>query len=93
MKKKKMHLLQYMMPPATHHSSATWKHPRNMTMTNAFQWNRPEIWQEIARIAERGKFDAVFFLPIRKASIPSMRTATKVPCAMPRKYRVMNRRY
>ncbi|WP_339230665.1 hypothetical protein [Aeribacillus sp. FSL K6-2833] len=87
MKKKKMHLLQYMMPPVTHHSSATWKHPWNMTMTNAFQWNRPEIWQEVAQIAERGKLDAVFFADTEGI------TATKVPFAMPRKCLVMNRQF
>ncbi|BBU39543.1 N5,N10-methylene tetrahydromethanopterin reductase [Aeribacillus pallidus] len=90
MKKKKMHLLQYMMPPVTHHSSATWKHPRNMTMTNAFQWNRPEIWQEVAQIAERGKLDAVFFADTEgiyseyeNSYKSAVRYASQVPCYEP----------
>ena len=59
----KIHLVQYLMPPVTHHSTATWKHPRNM-MGGQFRFDRPEIWQHVARLCEQAKYDAVFLADV-----------------------------
>lgn len=55
---KKMHLAQFMLHGPTWHSLAAWRHPRNDI---GFHWARPALYQEIARLAELGKFDMVFF--------------------------------
>ena len=59
----KIHLVQYLMPPVTHHSTATWKHPRNM-MGGHFRFDRPEIWQHVVRLCEQAKYDAVFLADV-----------------------------
>ena len=61
--KTKMHLIQFLMPPVMHHSTATWKHPRNM-MGNHFRFDRPEIWEYVARLCEQAKYDAVFMADV-----------------------------
>jgi alkanesulfonate monooxygenase SsuD/methylene tetrahydromethanopterin reductase-like flavin-dependent oxidoreductase (luciferase family) len=53
-----MHLAQFLMYGPTYHSLATWRHPRT---DRSFDWTRPELYQHIARVCERGKFDMVFF--------------------------------
>ncbi|HEY0277163.1 MAG TPA: NtaA/DmoA family FMN-dependent monooxygenase [Solirubrobacterales bacterium] len=53
-----IHLGLYTMAPVTHHSAATWRHPRNMPRGYAF--DRKEVWQDLGRLAERGRFDFMF---------------------------------
>lgn len=54
----KFHLAQFSLTSVTHHSMATWKHPRNLQ--GAWRFDRPEIWQHLAKTCERGKFDFFF---------------------------------
>ena len=55
---KKFHLAQYTMMPVTHHSMVTWKHPRHLRPH--WRYDRPELWQHVAQVCERGKFDFFF---------------------------------
>ena len=55
---RKMHFAQYLMHSPTYHSIAMWRHPRT---DRSLDWRRPELYQHIARVAERGKLDMVFF--------------------------------
>jgi alkanesulfonate monooxygenase SsuD/methylene tetrahydromethanopterin reductase-like flavin-dependent oxidoreductase (luciferase family) len=38
------------------HSHALWRHPQSR-----FDFLRPEVYQQIAQVLERGKFDLLFF--------------------------------
>lgn len=80
---KKMHLAQFMLHGPTWHSLAAWRHPRNDV---GFHWARPALYQEIARLAERGKLDMVFFADVSFISDtytgsldPAIRYATQAP--------------
>ena len=53
-----MHLAQYLMHSPTYHSIAMWRHPRT---DRSYDWRRPELYQHIAQVCERGKLDMVFF--------------------------------
>ena len=55
---KHMHLAQYLMHGPTYHSLAMWRHPRT---DRSYDWRRPELYQHIAQVCERGKLDMVFF--------------------------------
>jgi FMN-dependent oxidoreductase (nitrilotriacetate monooxygenase family) len=55
---RKMHFAQYLMHSPTYHSIAMWRHPRT---DRSLDWRRPELYQHIARVSERGKLDMVFF--------------------------------
>jgi len=55
---KYMHLAQYLMHSPTYHSIAMWRHPRT---DRSYDWRQPELYQHIAQVCERGKFDMVFF--------------------------------
>ncbi|HUA53785.1 MAG TPA: LLM class flavin-dependent oxidoreductase [Candidatus Sulfotelmatobacter sp.] len=79
-----MHLGQFLVHGPTYHSLAMWRHPR--TAAAGFDWTRPELYQHIARVCERGKFDLVFFADVNfisdtyKGSLdPAIRYATQVP--------------
>ena len=68
----------------TYHSLAMWRHPR--TAEAGYDWTRPELYQHIARVCERGKFDMVFFADLnyisdtyRGTMDPAIRHATQVP--------------
>ncbi len=81
----KFHLAQYTMLPVTHHSTATWKHPRNMK--GGYQFDRPEVWQHMAQVCERAKFDFFFsadtegvYEEYQDSYKPSVRYAAQVPC-------------
>jgi hypothetical protein len=50
--KRKMHLAQFLCHGPTYHSLAMWRHPR--TAAAGFDWARPELYQHIARVCERG---------------------------------------
>jgi FMN-dependent oxidoreductase (nitrilotriacetate monooxygenase family) len=53
-----MHFAQYLMHGPTYHSLAMWRHPRT---DRSYDWRRPELYQHIAQVCERGKLDMVFF--------------------------------
>jgi len=55
---RKMHFAQYLMHGPTYHSIAMWRHPRT---DRSYDWRRPELYQHVARVAEQGKLDMVFF--------------------------------
>lgn len=51
----------YTLIPTTHHSVATWKLPDNVTQdASRFRFDRPQIWQHLGQVAERGSFDFIF---------------------------------
>jgi FMN-dependent oxidoreductase (nitrilotriacetate monooxygenase family) len=82
--KRKMHLAQFLVHGPTYHSLAMWRHPR--TAEANYDWARPELYQHIARVCERGKFDMVFFADLnyisdtyRGTMDPAIRHATQVP--------------
>ena len=55
---RQMHIAQYVMHSPTYHSLAMWRHPRT---DRSYDWRRPELYQHIAQVCERGKLDMVFF--------------------------------
>ncbi|MDO8434289.1 MAG: LLM class flavin-dependent oxidoreductase [Candidatus Binatus sp.] len=85
---KKMHLAQFLMHSPTYHSLAMWRHPR--TAYSSLSWDRPELYQHIAQVCERGKFDMVFFADVSFISDtytgslePAIRYATQAPAHDP----------
>jgi FMN-dependent oxidoreductase (nitrilotriacetate monooxygenase family) len=79
-----MHLAQFLMHAPTYHSIAMWRHPR--TAAAGYDWQRPELYQHVARVCERGKFDMVFFADLAFISdtytgsmAPALVHATQVP--------------
>src|SRR5712691_4388479 len=79
-----MHLAQFLVHGPTYHSLAMWRHPR--TAAAGFDWARPELYQHIARVCERGKFDMVFFADLnyisdtyRGTMDPAIRHVTQAP--------------
>ena len=82
--KRMMHLAQFLVHGPTYHSLAMWRHPS--TGEAGYDWTRPELYQHIARVCERGKFDMVFFADLNYVSDtyrgtmdPAIRHATQVP--------------
>ena len=63
---RRMHLAQFLCHGPTYHSLAMWRHPR--TAAAGYDWTRPELYQHIARVCERGKFDMVFFADLNYIS-------------------------
>jgi long-chain alkane monooxygenase len=83
-KQNKMHFAQFLMHSPTYHSLAMWRHPR--TAAANYDWARPELYQHIARVCERGKLDMVFFADVSfiadayTGSLdPAIRYATQTP--------------
>ena len=79
-----IHLAQFLCHGPTYHSLAMWRHPR--TAAEGYDWARPELYQHIARVCERGKFDMVFFADLnyisdtyRGTMDPAIRHATQAP--------------
>ena len=79
-----MHLAQFLIHGPTYHSVAMWRHPR--TAAAGYDWSRPALYQHIARVCERGKFDMVFFADLNYISdtytgslAPAIRNATQAP--------------
>ena len=66
MRKAMMHLAQFLCHSPTYHSLAMWRHPR--TAAAGYDWSRPELYQHIARVCERGRFDMVFFADLNYIS-------------------------
>jgi FMN-dependent oxidoreductase (nitrilotriacetate monooxygenase family) len=56
--KKIMHLNGFVIHSPMNHSVGSWRHP-DSTVAESFA--QPDIWQDMARTLERGKFDAIFF--------------------------------
>src|SRR6516225_9784150 len=83
-RKRKIHLAQFLVHGPTYHSLAMWRHPR--TDHGRYAWNRPELYQHIARVCERGRFDMVFFADLnyisdtyRSSLEPALRYAVQAP--------------
>jgi len=83
-RKRKIHLAQLLVHGPTYHSLAMWRHP--LTDSDTYSWNRPELYQYIARLCERGRFDMVFFADLnyisdtyRASMEPSLRYAVQAP--------------
>ena len=83
-KVQKLHLAQFLVHGPTYHSLAMWRHPR--TIQAGYRWDRPELYQHIAKVCERGLFDTVFFADLNyiadtfKGSMaPSLMYATQAP--------------
>ena len=84
MTKPHIHLAQFLCHGPTYHSLAMWRHPR--TAAAGYDWARPELYEHIARVCERGKFDMVFFADLnyisdtyRGTMDPAIRHATQAP--------------
>jgi FMN-dependent oxidoreductase (nitrilotriacetate monooxygenase family) len=82
-RKRRIRLAQFLVHGPTFHSLAMWRHPLTDTR---YAWNRPELYQHIARLCERGCFDMVFFADLNyisdtyRASLePSLRYAVQAP--------------
>ena len=82
--REKIHLAQFLVHGPTYHSLAMWRHPR--TAAASYDWRRPELYQHIARVCERGLFDMVFFADLnyisdtfRGSLEPSLRYAVQAP--------------
>ncbi len=83
-RKKTIHLAQFLIHGPTYHSLAMWRHPR--TDWSEDSWRKPELYQHIAQVCERGLFDMVFFADLNfisdsfKGSLePALRYATQAP--------------
>lgn len=81
---KKLHLAQFLVHGPTYHSLGMWRHPK--TRAANFDWRRPELYQHIARVCERGLFDTVFFADLNYIADtytgsmgPALRNATQAP--------------
>ena len=82
--KKKLHLAQFLVHGPTYHSLAMWRHPE--TAARNYDWTQPELYQHIAQVCERGKFDMVFFADLnyisdtfRGSLEPALRYAAQAP--------------
>ena len=82
-KKKQMHIARFLMLSPTYHSLGMWRHPHTAANYNR---TRPELYQHIAQVFERGKFDRVFFADVSflsdtytSALDPALRYATQAP--------------
>jgi len=59
--KKKMHLLSFVQHGVINHAQLMWANPRDKI---GYDYARPPFWQEMGRILERGKFDAIFLADV-----------------------------
>ncbi len=82
-KNRMMHFAQFLMHSPTYHSLAMWRHP---STAPHYDWARPELYQHIAQVCERGKLDMVFFADVSFISDtftgsldPAIRYATQAP--------------
>jgi len=81
---KKLHLAQFMVHGPTYQSHAMWRHPE--TVKAGYDWQRPELYEHIARTCERGKFDMLFFADLNYISdsfrgtiAPALKHGSQVP--------------
>ena len=82
--RKIIHLAQFLVHGPTWHSLAMWRHPE--TARAGYDWSRPELYQHIARVCERGLFDTVFFADLNYIADsytgslgPALRSAAQAP--------------
>lgn len=61
--KKRMHLLGFVLAGLTNHTQGVWAHPRHHVHYQG-GFARPPLWQDIGRILERAKFDALFIADV-----------------------------
>lgn len=80
----RMHLAQFLCHSPSYHSLGMWRHPK--TARAGYDWRRPELYQHIARVCERGCFDMVFFADLNYISDtftgslePALRYAVQAP--------------
>lgn len=84
MAKKKFHLAQFLVHGPSYHSLGMWRHPKSAFDKES--WARPELYQHIAQVCERGLFDMVFFADLNYISDtftgsmePALRYAAQAP--------------
>ncbi|MGE0256268.1 MAG: LLM class flavin-dependent oxidoreductase [Alphaproteobacteria bacterium] len=58
---RKMHLLAFLQHGVINHAQLMWAHPRDKV---GYDYARAPYWQEMGRILERGKFDALFLADV-----------------------------
>ena len=80
---KQIRLNVFDMTSAMHNSHGLWKHPNSERHT---QYKDLDYWIELAKLLERGKFDAVFFADVlgiydvyKQSKHPSIRDGVQVP--------------
>lgn len=80
----KIHLAQFLVHGPSYHSLGMWRHPK--TAEAGYDWRRPELYQHIAQVCERGLFDSVFFADLnyiadsfRGTLEPALRYAVQAP--------------
>jgi FMN-dependent oxidoreductase (nitrilotriacetate monooxygenase family) len=80
----KFHLAQFLVHGPSYHSLAMWRHPK--TDFESYPWHQAELYQHIAKVCERAKFDTVFFADLNyisdtyKGSLePALRYAAQAP--------------
>lgn len=83
-KKSMIHLAQFLVHGPSYHSLGMWRHPR--TDHQNFRWDRPALYEHIAKTCERGLFDMVFFADLNYISNtfqgslePALRYAAQAP--------------
>ncbi len=79
-----IHLAQFLTHSPSYHSLGMWRHPK--TDYKSTPWNRPQLYEHIARTCERGLFDMVFFADLNYIADtytgtldPALRYATQAP--------------
>ncbi len=79
-----IHLAQFLVHGPSYHSLAMWRHPK--TDHERFRWDRPALYEHIAKTCERGLFDMVFFADLnyisdtfRNSLEPALRYAAQAP--------------
>ena len=79
-----IHLAQFLCHGPSYHSLGMWRHPK--TDYAGLPWDRPELYEHIAKTCERGLFDMVFFADLNYISdtfsgslAPALRNAAQAP--------------
>jgi FMN-dependent oxidoreductase (nitrilotriacetate monooxygenase family) len=58
---KRIRLALFLSGSVTQHSLASWRHPLSSPQHGRSPWDRVDFWLDMARTAERGGFDMIFF--------------------------------
>ena len=79
-----IHLAQFLTHSPSYHSLGMWRHPK--TDYQKTPWNRPQLYEHIARKCEQGLFDMVFFADLNYIADtytgsldPALRYAAQAP--------------
>lgn len=82
--KSMIHLAQFLVHGPSYHSLGMWRHPK--TDHERYRWDRPALYEHIAKTCERGLFDMVFFADLNYISDtfqgslgPALRYAAQAP--------------